>query len=44
MGAFPWKVAFERSAKATKAGFYPVNLVSRQPIEGTALRAGESSF
>lgn len=44
MNAFPWKVAFEQSEKATKGGFHPVNLVSRQPQEKTALRAGERSF
>lgn len=44
MGAFPWQVSFERSQKATKAGFYPVNLVSRQPVDKTSLRAGERSF
>ena len=44
LGAFPWKVSFERATKATKAGFFPVNLVNRQPAEKTALRAGERSF
>ena len=44
MGAFPWKVSFEVSEKATKAGLHPVNLVSRQPQDKEALRAGERSF
>ena len=44
LGAFPWKISFERSTKATKAGFFPVNLVNRQPADKTALRAGERSF
>lgn len=30
---FPWKVAFERSQKATKKGFYPINIVSRQVVD-----------
>ena len=44
MGAFPWKVAFEQSTKPTKNGFFPINLVSRQPQDRTKLRAGERSF
>lgn len=34
LGGFPWAVAFERSAKPTKAGYSPVNLVSRETVEG----------
>lgn len=30
MGAFPWRVSFEKSEKATKKGFFPVKLVNRQ--------------
>ncbi len=44
MGAFPWKVVFEQSTKKTKAGFLPVNMLSRQPQDRTGLRAGERSF
>lgn len=36
LGAFPWAVVFERSTKATKAGFYPVNMFSRQGVNGGA--------
>jgi hypothetical protein len=28
-------VAFERSKKATKAGFYPINLLSRKQKDGS---------
>ena len=44
LGAFPWKVSFERATKATKAGFFPVNLVNRQPANPNALKAGERPF
>ena len=44
MKAFPWKVAFEQASKATKNGFFPINMVSKQPQGRTILRAGERSF
>jgi hypothetical protein len=44
MGAFPWAVSFDLSTKATKRGFFPINLNSRQPQAKTDLRAGEKSF
>lgn len=33
LNAFPWRVAFEKSEKATKGGFFPINLVSRQALD-----------
>jgi hypothetical protein len=33
MNAFPWVLVFERSEKATKSGFFPINTVSAQPFE-----------
>lgn len=35
LGELPWPVAFERSKKATKAGFYPINLLSRKQKDGS---------
>ena len=35
LGELPWPVAFERSKKATKAGFYPINLLSRKLKDGS---------
>lgn len=34
LGALPFPVAFERSSKATKSGFYPINLLSRKSKDG----------
>ena len=34
-GDFPWKVSFERSQKATKRGFYPINILNRQTLDKT---------
>ena len=31
----PWPVAFERSKKPTKSGFYPINLLSRKQRDGS---------
>ena len=33
LNAFPWRVTFEKSEKATKGGFFPINLVSRQALD-----------
>ena len=30
MDAFPWRVSFEKAEKATKRGYFPINLVNRQ--------------
>lgn len=30
MGSLPWRVSFEKAEKATKRGFFPINLVNRQ--------------
>ncbi len=35
MGQLPWAVCFERSSKPTRAGFYPINLLSRQMRDGS---------
>ena len=35
MGALPWAVSFERSARETKAGFHPINVVNRQLKDGS---------
>lgn len=32
MGALPFAVAFERSERPTRSGFYPINLLDRQPF------------
>jgi len=29
MGSLPWRVSFEKAEKATKRGFFPINLVNR---------------
>lgn len=42
--AFPWTVRFERATKATKGGFYPINMVNAEPAKASDLRAGEKSF
>ena len=34
LDSLPWAVAFERSTKATRAGYFPINLVSRQVAGG----------
>lgn len=38
MGAFPWRVSFEKAEKATKRGFFPVNLVNRQATSKSGSR------
>ena len=30
---FPWQVSFERASKATKNGFFPINIVNRQALD-----------
>lgn len=44
MGGFPWAVSFERSTKATKSGFYPINMKSRQPRSARDLDPGMKPF